>query len=135
MSYDKIYFEKYALLSIVDCLQLDLENFQLLDKPDLQNDTDSIGVEVTRAITQHVGFTNALTNKHFGKGKSGKLIKQEIEKMFPDFKGSVMVIPGDIATISSSKGMDDTQNRLVVAENSIMEKSSKIGRASCRERV
>lgn len=126
MSYDKIYFEKYALLSIVDCLQLDLENFQLLDKPDLQNDTDSIGVEVTRAITQHVGFTNALTNKHFGKGKSGKLIKQEIEKMFPDFKGSVMVIPGDIATISSSKGMDDTQNRLVVAENSIMEKSSKL---------
>lgn len=125
MKFNKAYYEKYALLTIADCLHLNADNFRILDKPDLQNDMDSIGVEVTRAITQNEGFTIALTNKHFGKGKSGKSIKQEIENEFPVFNGNVMVISGDIAAISPSKGMVDTQNHLVVAENSILEKLRK----------
>lgn len=125
MLFDKRYFEKYALLTIADCLNLNRNDFKIQDKPDIQNDVDSIGIEVTRAITQHQGFTIALANKHFGKGKSGIAIKKEIEGKHPDFKGSVTIIDEDIAVISPSKGMTDTQDHLIVAREAILDKEIK----------
>ena len=125
MKFNKNYYEKYALLTIVDCLKLNLNNFRLSDKPDIRNDVDSIGIEVTRAITTHQGYTNALSSKYFGKGKSGSSIKEKIEEEHPNFKGYVGLIDGETVFISSSKGLTDTQNRLNVAKQSILDKERK----------
>lgn len=79
MKYDKEYYESYALLIVSDLLGIDIENFdKYADRPDIQNKIDSIGIEVTRSITDHEGYIVALSNKHFGLGKSGKVIQEEI---------------------------------------------------------
>lgn len=126
MKYDKQYYERYALLTICDILKINVENFEnSSDQPDLQNNFDSIGIEVTRAITDHEGYTNALSNKHFGQNKSGKAIKEEILASKQIFKGSIFVMDNDVAVISPSKGLTDFNSHLETARRSIDIKSEK----------
>ena len=61
--YDKEFYEKYAKASLEFFYGEKLKNFVLAECPDLQNDTDNIGVEVTRGISQYVGKMSRLANE------------------------------------------------------------------------
>lgn len=66
MLYSKYYFEKYAQLTLksIDCIE---GHFRLLDKPDLQNIKNSVGIEVVNVETQEEGNFRYLWNTHTGK--------------------------------------------------------------------
>ena len=61
--YDKEFYEKYARASLEFFYGEKLKKFVLAECPDLQNDTDNIGVEVTRGISQYVGKMSRLANE------------------------------------------------------------------------
>lgn len=62
----KDYYEQYAKLTLAEC---GIEgNFELSDKPDLQDKSAGIGIEVVRAITEEEGFSENVWNKYSGKG-------------------------------------------------------------------
>lgn len=53
--YDKYFFEKYARVSLEFFYKEKLSNFVCSECPDLQNETENIGIEVTRGISQYSG--------------------------------------------------------------------------------
>ena len=53
--YNKNFYEKYALASMKFFYGKDLKNFVHSECPDLQNEENSIGVEVTRGISEYEG--------------------------------------------------------------------------------
>lgn len=118
--------EVYALLTIADILKLNPNDFVVSDKPDIQNHKDSIGIEVTRAITKHQGYTINLANDFFSvrKKKQNKVFeaKKYIEEEYPNFEGNISIINGNIAAISPSKGYTFSENRLIEAKNAIIKK-------------
>ena len=61
--YDKEFYEKYARASLEFFYGEKLKKFVLAECPDLQNDTDNIGVEVTRGISQYVGKMSRWANE------------------------------------------------------------------------
>lgn len=123
--YDKYYFERYALLSICYFLNLEINEFEHKDKPDLQSNVYDIGFEVVRAITTHDGLTESLANAYFGKGLSGEEIVAAINQgnTKGKFKGSVFSINGT-AVISDTKGLYDTTKHKDLAIEKINEKSA-----------
>lgn len=122
--------EKYALLTIVDMLSLDPDNFLLEDSPDIQNVTDSIGIEVTRAVRNCQVHAAAIAQKYLGekrKNKNGIEIEQIIigkEKHFRK-NGSILLTSDDIPLICPTKGPANTYGRLTTAEQSIKSKNKK----------
>ena len=66
--FSKLYYERYAAITIADFFSLNIENFKNKEMPDIQNEVDSIGVEVTRSITSHEGYVSQIPRKYFNKG-------------------------------------------------------------------
>ena len=108
-------------------MNLDKKNFlYCTEKPDLQNNIDNVGVEVTQAITNHQGLTKSLVDQYFGKNLSGKDIVEKIKlnNKKGKFKGDVFEV-NDVAVISPSIGLTDTHNHILVLLESIFDKSEK----------
>lgn len=59
--YDKEFYEKYALASLKFFYEDKYNNFFLSECPDIQNDIDSIGIEVTRGISEYEGKFSRLS--------------------------------------------------------------------------
>ena len=53
--YDKEFYEKYALASLKFFYEERHQNFYLSECPDIQNEKDNIGIEVTRGISEYSG--------------------------------------------------------------------------------
>lgn len=106
--YDKLYYEKYALLSLCYILGLNTNDFEQKDKPDLQSEKYSMGIEVVRAITDQDGLTQSLVQRYFGKGIPGEKVVKEViaNNKKGKFKGYVTSIDG-VAVISSTNGFHD----------------------------
>ena len=68
--YNKEYFEKYALLSLVYCYDDKLHSMKKHERPDWIDENRSIGLEVTRALSSTDGEINSIINRYFGKGYS-----------------------------------------------------------------
>ena len=68
--YNKEYFEKYALLSLVYCYDDKLQSMKKHERPDWIDENRSIGLEVTRALSSTDGEINSIINRYFGKGYS-----------------------------------------------------------------
>lgn len=68
--YNKEYFEKYALLSLVYCYDYKLQSMKKHERPDWIDENRSIGLEVTRALSSTDGEINSIINRYFGKGYS-----------------------------------------------------------------
>lgn len=68
--YNKEYFEKYALLSLVYCYDDKLSLMKKHERPDWIDENRSIGLEVTRALSPKDGEINSIINRYFGKGYS-----------------------------------------------------------------
>ena len=116
--YDKHYYEKYALLSLCYILGLNTNDFEQKDKPDLQSEKYSMGIEVVRAIPDREGLTLSLVRQYFGKGIPGEEIVKEIIKNNEKgkFRGCVTSING-VAVISSTNGFQDgAQHKVRIIE-------------------
>jgi len=61
--YDKEFYEKYALASLAFFYEERHGNFFLSECPDIQNDKDNIGIEVTRGISEYSGKFSRLSNE------------------------------------------------------------------------
>lgn len=61
--YDKEFFEKYACASLEFFYGDKLQNFINSECPDLQDEKDSVGIEVTRGISQYIGKISRLANE------------------------------------------------------------------------
>ena len=96
--YDKKYYEEYAMLTLKYILPDYANNFVHLDKPDLQNEIDGIGIEVTKADHQYY-----FENINYGRRYLGKKpTAEEINK----FRGEFFLNEnGYVYAFSPTKGM------------------------------
>ena len=122
--FSKLYYERYAAITIADFFSLNIENFKNKEMPDIQNEVDSIGVEVTQAITQHEGYVSKIRSKLFNKGHTGQEKQKIIESQYKKFNGGIMLI-NEIALISDYKHLRDTFESLKTTEKALIKKSGK----------
>ena len=64
--FDTCFFERYAMVSLASLLGEHYAHLVNRDRPDLQDETQSIGIEVTRAIRENKNVANALVNEMAG---------------------------------------------------------------------
>ena len=65
--YDTCFFERYAMYSLEALLGERYSHLVNADRPDLQDVEQSIGIEVTRAITEDKNVANSLINEMAGR--------------------------------------------------------------------
>lgn len=65
--FDTCFFERYAMASLATLLGEHYAHLVNRDRPDLQDEQDGIGIEVTRAIPENKHVANALVNEMAGK--------------------------------------------------------------------
>ena len=63
---DTCFFERYAMVSLASLLGEHYAHLVNRDRPDLQDETQGIGIEVTRAIRENKNVNNALVNEMAG---------------------------------------------------------------------
>ena len=63
---DTCFFERYAMVSLATLLGEHYANLVNRDRPDLQDEAQSLGIEVTRAIRENKNVANALVNEMAG---------------------------------------------------------------------
>ena len=64
--FDTCFFERYAMVSLATLLGEHYANLVNRDRPDLQDEEQSLGIEVTRAIRENKNVANALVNEMAG---------------------------------------------------------------------
>ena len=110
---DKEYYETRAIELLEEFFGL--QNFINLDKPDLQNTIDDIGVEVRRAIDSEDGKREGYVNENFTSGKTIEEKKEQLEKRkvqasVIDLGFAHVLIP---KTSSDSSYIKDGYNKIV----------------------
>ncbi len=65
--FDTCFFERYAMVSLANLLGEHYAHLENRDRPDLQDDAQGIGIEVTRAIAENKNVANALVNEMAGR--------------------------------------------------------------------
>lgn len=98
--YDKHYFERYAELTLYGIFPEWNSHFTRSDRPDLQNEIDDIGIEVTSSTPTRIREVAAFGAKLLG----GKVSIKDEEK----FRGELYLTPERIAyAYSPTKGLVD----------------------------
>ena len=64
--FDTCFFERYAMVSLATLLGEHYAHLVNRDRPDLQDEAQSLGIEVTRAIRENKNVANALVNEMAG---------------------------------------------------------------------
>ena len=64
--FDTCFFERYAMVSLATLLGEHYAHLVNRDRPDLQDEEQGIGIEVTRAIRENKNVANALVNEMAG---------------------------------------------------------------------
>ena len=64
--FDTTFFERYAKISLAELVDSRFGQLENRDRPDLQDDQNSVGIEVTRAIRECKEVAHALINKIAG---------------------------------------------------------------------
>ena len=64
--FDTCFFERYAMVSLATLLGEHYAHLVNRDRPDLQDEEHSLGIEVTRAIRENKNVANALVNEMAG---------------------------------------------------------------------
>lgn len=64
--FDTCFFERYAMVSLATLLGEHYAHLVNRDRPDLQDEKQGIGIEVTRAIRENKNVANALVNEMAG---------------------------------------------------------------------
>ena len=64
--FDTCFFERYAMVTLATLLGEHYAHLVNRDRPDLQDEAQSLGIEVTRAIRENKNVANALVNEMAG---------------------------------------------------------------------
>ena len=64
--FDTCFFERYAMVTLATLLGDHYAHLVNRDRPDLQDEVQSLGIEVTRAIRENKNVANALVNEMAG---------------------------------------------------------------------
>ena len=64
--FDTCFFERYAMVTLATLLGEHYAHLVNRDRPDLQDEVQSLGIEVTRAIRENKNVANALVNEMAG---------------------------------------------------------------------
>ncbi|MBR6040436.1 MAG: hypothetical protein IKP38_08155 [Clostridia bacterium] len=99
--YDKHYFERYALLTLYSVFPEWEAHFTRCERPDLQNETDSIGIEVTSSTPSYIREVDS-----YGQKLLGKEVSEKDEKRF---RGDLFLTADRVAfAYSPIKGLEDS---------------------------
>ncbi|HWQ98957.1 MAG TPA: hypothetical protein VN538_12820 [Clostridia bacterium] len=110
MLYDKLFDEIYAVLAINKAYPISLDNLVKGEHPDWQDRHVNFGIEVVRAMTQHMGYVRSIWNRYHGQDiKAIPLNKRK------GFKGDFFTHKGKLVGISDNKGMVDGTNHITLA--------------------
>ena len=98
--FNKHYFERYAELTLYSVFPEWNLHFFKSDRPDLQNELDDIGIEVTSSLPAQIWEVNAFGNKILGKRVSNEDKKS--------FAGELFLAPEGVAyAFSPTRGLMD----------------------------
>lgn len=99
IKYDKLMDEIYGLL-VMDLLYPKMvERVRKNERPDWKDDADLYGIEVTRAETKHIGYTNNKMGSYLGR-KIEEIPRKELEQ----FDGATVFVKGKLKAVSPTKG-------------------------------
>lgn len=100
IKYDKLMDEIYGLL-VMDLLYPKMfERVRKNERPDWKDDADLYGIEVTRAETKHIGYTNNKMGSYLGR-KIEEIPRKELEQ----FDGATVFVKGKLKAVSPTKGL------------------------------
>lgn len=100
---NKRFYEKYANASLKFFYGENHKNFVLSESPDLQNEKDNIGVEVTRGISEYEGRLSRLANECMEQNlpldkrvtRANKMFRKNFLGMFHENLGFVIADPSN----------------------------------------
>lgn len=120
----KKYYEAYAKISLIDIYNKKLKSAKTTDKesPDIQDDLNNIGIEVTRSSSKIKCIVDSISNNLFNKGYKLDELKSIINKNYKSFNGNIGQID-NINYISPHKGLINNSTILKNIKNSIIKKS------------
>ena len=124
MKVTKEYMEWYAVLSLVYCYEKKLHMFFDCkeEEPDWQSEKLDIGLEVTEALEPEEGRKRSVINRHFGKNQEGDIVKQQIEKSYPEYSDQIGVVDGKAYFFESY----DTPSKINQTLDTIKSKTKKL---------
>ena len=113
--------EIYALL-VADFLHPEIAAQMLKwESPDWKSEKADIGLEVTRAETKHIGYTDRVMTRYFG------CKKEEIpEKIVRNFRGELFFHEERLFAVSDSKGLVDGNRHVTLLLEHLEQKLQKL---------
>ena len=99
---DSVFDEIYALLVIEHLYPGSVDNIYKWESPDWKNNDNSLGIEVTRAQNNHIGYTYNVMAKYLGASKN-----QIPVNLLHNFRGRTVFADGKLLAVSDSKGLVD----------------------------
>lgn len=105
MRMKNVYWEILALLSLRYLWDDYVPHFIKGEKPDWHNKVDSIGLEVSRAISKKAGRIEHFNSMYLGKQADQIPIKDQIQ-----FEGLSFVKDGRLIATADAKGLSDTRS-------------------------
>lgn len=99
---DSVLDEIYALLVIKYLYSRSVDNIYKWESPDWKNNDNSLGIEVTRAQNNHIGYTYNVMANYLGTSKN-----QIPVDLLHNFRGGTFFADGKLVAVSDSKGPVD----------------------------
>lgn len=99
---DNVFDEIWALLAIEQLYPGSVDNIYKWESPDWKKGNDSLGIEVTKAQSKHIGYTYNVMTKYFGTPKNQIPIK-----LLHNFCGETIFANGKLFGVSDSNGLVD----------------------------
>lgn len=120
----KEYYEAYAKISLIDIYNKKLVSAKIINKesPDIQDNLNNIGIEVTLSSSNIECITNSISNNLFNKGYKLVELKNKINEKYKTFNGSIGQID-NINYLSPYKGLINTSTILENIKKCIVKKS------------
>ena len=128
-SYSTLYYEIYALMSIELAFPEYSRNMLKGECPDWHSIIDNIGLEISRAENNHIGYCTKFSNTYLGKNR-----KEIPSQKISEFKGNLFFDDNDkLFAISDSKGLVDGCRHIHFAISSVENKLKRLNSCSfCR---
>lgn len=123
--YDNIYHEIYALYAMNIAYPNFADDMVKSESPDWVDAENSIGLEVTRAESKHIGYTRYFVNQYLGKKE-----EEVPEEIRVQFRGDIIIEKGRIFSICDSKGLVDGTRHIKFAIESCEKKLARLNSRS-----
>lgn len=120
----KEYYEVYAKISLIDIYNKELISAKIIncESPDIQDEKNNIGIEVTRSSSNTECIADSISNNLFNNSYKLDELKSKIKEKYKSFNGSIEQID-NFTYISPYKGLTNISTTLENIKNRIIKKS------------